>query len=693
MMKKLLSLLLVATIITSTLCVSYFAFDNVDNLSNITTSEPTDKEIEKSTISTSDEATPDEATPDEITTEPSSPTTESSTIESSTEPSSPTTESSTIESSTEPSSPTTESSTIESSTEPSSSTTESSTIESSTEPSSSTTESSTIESSTEPTTTKPTDIKVSSIKLNTKNHTMYSNQYVQLKATVLPNNAYNKSVTWKSSNSKIATVDKKGKVKALKVGNAIITATSTDGSNVSAQCKIKVVQRVTKIKLNKSIINLSKKGKTAKLKATVLPNNAYNKSVTWKANNTKVVTVDKKGKIKATTNKGATYVNAIAKDGSKKKAKLLVVVGPKVKKITLNKTSVTLNRGAKNRTFQLKKAIKNKNATYKGVSWYSSNKNVATVNSNGKVTIKHRGKVVITVKAKDGSNKSAKCKFTIKQLVTKLSYNNKKQVKEVYKNKKMKFAVTVAPSNANNKGLTYSSSNKKVATVNSKGVIKGIKAGTVTITAKAKDGSRKAVKLTVKVKNPPISVNTKLTIKQLKSKSIVKRHCDMLNNYFKSCGATIEPRLKGQHQWYVEDTSNYCVDNFTSLNDWYIETLSYWIQEMSTDTLKNDGEWNGYTDMNKWEKEVLDSFIYWDKNGYPKYRKNLILDSKYNGFDWVVNTETPKDSKFLVYVDFEKFKINGKDYKDNKGNQEYVIKFYYNWQSIEDYNNHKDPRD
>ena len=572
-------------------------------------------------------------------------------------------------------------------------TTESSTIESSTEPSSSTTESSTIESSTEPTTTETTEVKVSSIKLNATSKTLYNGKSTTLKATVFPINATNKSLTWKSSNTKVATIDKNGKVKALKVGNATITATSTDGSNVSAQCKIKVVQRVTKIKLNKSIINLSKKGKTAKLKATVLPNNAYNKSVTWKSNNTKVVTVDKNGKIKATTNKGTTYVNAIAKDGRKIRTRILVVVGKKVKKITLNKTSVTLNRGAKNRTFQLKKAIKNKNATYKGVSWYSSNKNVATVNSNGKVTIKHRGKVVITVKAKDGSNKSAKCKFTVKQLVTKLSYNNKKQVKEVYKNKTIKFAVTVVPSNANNKGLTYSSSNKKVATVNSKGVIKGIKAGTVTITAKAKDGSRKAVKLTVKVKNPPISDNTKLTIKQLKSKSIVKRHCDMLNNYFKSCGATIEPRLKGQHQWYVEDTSNYCVDNFTSLNDWYIETLSYWIQEMSTDTLKNDGEWNGYTDMNKWEKEVLDSFIYWDKNGYPQYRKNLILDSKYNGFDWLINTYTKKTNKFLVYVDFEKFKIKGKDYKDNKGNQEYVIKFYYNWQSIEDYNNHKDPRD
>ena len=655
-MKKLLSLLLVATIITSTLCVSYFAFDNVDNLSNITTSEPTDKEIETSTISTSDEATPDE-----ITTEPSSPTTESSTIESSTEPSS----------------PTTESSTIESSTEPSSSTTESSTIESSTEPSSSTTESSTIESSTEPTTTKPTDIKVSSIKLNTKNHTMYSNQYVQLKATVLPNNAYNKSVTWKSSNSKIATVDKNGKVKALKVGNATITATSTDGSNVSAQCKIKVVQRVTKIKLNKSIINLSKKGKTAKLKATVLPNNAYNKSVTWKSNNTKVVTVDRNGKIKATTNKGTTYVNAIAKDGRKIRTRILVVVGKKVKKITLNKSSVTLNKGAKNRTFQLKKAIKNKNATYKGVSWYSSNKNVATVNSNGKVTIKHRGKVVITVKAKDGSNKSAKCKFTVKQLVTKLSYNNKKQVKEVYKNKTIKFAVTVVPSNANNKGLTYSSSNKKVATVNSKGVVKGIKAGTVTITAKAKDGSRKAVKLTVKVKNPPISDNTKLTSKQLKSESTLKRICKKFNDYFKSCGAVVEPKLKGTHQWYVENTSTY-LDKEVSINDFYIQTLCLWIQEMSSDTLGNDGEWNGIKDMDELDK-LLNSFIYRDKNGYPKYRKNLILNKKYNGLDWFVNYYSNRcgSDQLFIYIDYEK--MNGQ--KDIQGNQEYLIKFYYDWQS------------
>lgn len=635
-MKKLLSLLLVATIITSTLCVSYFAFDNVDNLSNITTSEPTEKEIEPSTTSTSDEAT----------TEPSS-TDENTTI---------------------------------TSTEPSSS------ISTPDEP---TTESSTIESSTEPTTTEPTDIKVSSIKLNTKNHTMYSNQYVQLKATVLPNNAYNKSVTWKSSNSKIATVDKNGKVKAIKVGNAIITATSTDGSNVSAQCKIKVVQRVTKIKLNKSIINLSKKGKTAKLKATVSPNNAYNKSVTWKANNTKVVTVDKKGKIKATTNKGATYVNAIAKDGSKKKAKVLVVVGPKVQKITLNKTSVTLNRGAKNRTFQLKKAIKNKNATYKGVSWYSSNKNVATVNSNGKVTIKHRGKVVITVKAKDGSKKSAKCKVTVRQLVTKLSYNKKTQKAEVYKNKTIKFAVTVAPSNANNKGLTYSSSNKKVATVNSKGVIKGIKAGTVTITAKAKDGSRKAVKLTVKVKNPPVTMHTKMTREQFVSnKKYVDMYCKALNDYFESCGAYIDYNMKyvDEGQWCVISSDMF--DDGDSIYDFMVGTVGLWTWRIAYDRLSSDKDpdlvetcqsWKNFRSLNKEAEDFLDEVNRVSSPNLKTYNPKKMLDMNWNGWKWycdlIKSWGTGEDYMLHIYVKAEPIKAY--DSSIQKVTTVYRIKMYW----------------
>ena len=584
-MKKLISLLITISIIASSLCISYFAIETTENKNSI--------------VSTADNSTPDEPIT-EVTSSPTEISTESST-------------------------------------------------EQTTVSTTNTTLSSTVESSTEPTTTEPTEVKVSSIKLNDTSKTLYNGKSTTLKATVFPINATNKRLTWKSSNTKVATVDKNGKVKALKVGNAIITATSTDGSNVSAQCKIKVVQRVTKIKLNKSIINLSKKGKTAKLKATVLPNNAYNKSVTWKSNNTKVVTVDKNGKIKATTNKGTTYVNAIAKDGSKIRTRILVVVGKKVKKITLNKSSVTLNRGAKNRTFQLKKAIKNKNATYKGVSWYSSNKNVATVNSNGKVTIKHRGKVVITVKAKDGSNKSAKCKVTVRQLVTKLSYNKAIPKAEVYKNKTIKFAVTVVPSNANNKGLTYSSSNKKVATVNSKGVIKGIKAGTVTITAKAKDSSKKIVKIKVKVKKPPITINTKLSNDEFKAnKKYVGMYVDELNKYFESCGAVINPNLKGSSQYCVGGTSTF--RNNTSIKDFMVGTIGLWTNRRATDYFRTSGKWGNITtkkELDEFENvvEKISCVI------FDEYNPKKMLDPKWNGWkQWCSYTESDDIKNIYVYA-------------------------------------------
>ena len=99
---------------------------------------------------------------------------------------------------------------------------------------------------------------------------------------------------------------------------------------------------------------------------------------------------------------------------------------------------------------------------------------------------------------------------------------------------------------------------------------------------------------------------------------------------------------------------------------------------MSSDTLGNDGEWNGIKDMDELDK-LLNSFIYRDKNGYPKYRKNLILNKKYNGLDWFVNYYSNRcgRDKLFIYIDYEK--MNGQ--KDIQGNQEYLIKFYYDWQS------------
>ena len=563
-MKKLLSLLIIATIITSSLCVSYFAIDDNSTQNN---------------------------------------TTESTTV------------------------PVTETSSTVVTTEP------------------------VTESSTDTSSTEPTDIKVNSIKLNTDDYVMYSKQYVQLKATVSPDNATNNNVTWSSSNRNIATVDSKGKVKALKVGNAIITATSVDGSNISAQCKIKVAQRVTKIKLNKGIINLSKKGKTCTVKATVYPNNAYNKYVNWTANNKKVATVDKNGKIKATTNKGTTYVNAIAKDGSKIRTRVLVVVGEKVKKITLNKTSVTLNRGAKNRTFQLKKAIKNKNATYKGVSWYSSNKNIATVNSTGKVTLKRRGKVVITVKARDGSNTSARCTITVKQLVTKITLNKKNKYSVDY-GKFVILKATVEPSDASIKTLKWESSNKKVLTVDKNGKVTAKGFGSAVITVSAIDGSGVKINHNVSVN---MTMDTVLTYDNFQgNKKYVTDFCNVLNDYFKSCGAIINPKLKGRNQYLVTTSDSFLYGD--TLKGFLAGTVNIWTCQRAKDAVEQEG-WKNFKGEGMRDNPKFIDFLdecerIAGNYEWSTYNPDKMLDPEWNGWkSWIEKVnKTNCGLKVNVYV-------------------------------------------
>lgn len=124
--------------------------------------------------------------------------------------------------------------------------------------------------------------KVKKIKLNKTSVTMYTTQTYKLKATVSPSNASNKKVTWKSSDSKIAKVDSKGNVTALKKGKVTITCTAKDGSKKKATCKITVNKKVDvkSVKLNASAVKLVN-GNSTTLKATVSPSNASIKAVSW----------------------------------------------------------------------------------------------------------------------------------------------------------------------------------------------------------------------------------------------------------------------------------------------------------------------------------------------------------------------------------------------------------------------------
>ena len=118
--------------------------------------------------------------------------------------------------------------------------------------------------------------------------------------------------------------------------------------------------------------------------------------------------------------------------------------------------------------------------------------------STGVVKGIKRGAATITATAKDGSEIKAICKVTVKQPVTGLKINI--TALTVTRGKTATLKVTVSPSNANNKTLRWTTSNKAVATVTSRGVVKGIKKGTATITATATDGSNRKVTCKVTVK-------------------------------------------------------------------------------------------------------------------------------------------------------------------------------------------------
>ena len=167
--------------------------------------------------------------------------------------------------------------------------------------------------------TIPTQTVPTSVSLNKTSATLTSiGATVQLSATVNPSNATDKSVTWKSSNTNVATVSSSGLVTAKGNGTATITVTTASGGK-TATCNVTVNANVpvTSVSLNKTAATLTSKGATVQLTATVSPNNATDKSVTWKSSNTSVATVSSSGLVTA-VGSGTATITVTTNSGSKK---------------------------------------------------------------------------------------------------------------------------------------------------------------------------------------------------------------------------------------------------------------------------------------------------------------------------------------------------------------------------------------
>ena len=320
--------------------------------------------------------------------------------------------------------------------------------------------------------------KVTGVSLDKSDVTLYEGENLSLIATIAPDNATNKNVVWKSSNTSVATVVD-GEVTALKAGVATITVTTEDGGK-TATCNVTVKAKVASVSLNKSEASLYE-GETVSLIATITPSNATNKNVIWSSSDTSVATV-LNGKVTA-LKAGTTSITVTAEDGGKT-ATCNVTVKAKVVGVSLNRTAVTLYEGE---SFTLIATITPENATNKNVIWSSSNTSVATV-ANGEITALEVGSATITVTTEDGG-KTAKCYISVKAKVERVSLDRASIT--LTEGDTYSLTATITPSNATNKNVIWSSNNTSVATVVD-GKVTALKAGTATITVTTEDGGKTA---------------------------------------------------------------------------------------------------------------------------------------------------------------------------------------------------------
>ena len=293
---------------------------------------------------------------------------------------------------------------------------------------------------------------------------------------------YIKILTYASSSGKYAAID-----------NISVTHSAGPAGPVA----------VTGVTLDKTSLSIEA-GQTAQLTATVQPGNADNQAVTWSSSDNNVVSVDATGKITANA-KGSATITVTTADGGKTATCTVTVTEPAapvaVTGVTLNKNNTSIYTG---RTETLTATIQPADATNKAVTWTSDNTGVATVN-NGVVTGVSIGSATITAKTADGGF-TATCTVTVEEApivhptgvsISKTSINLQIGGSET-------LTATVTPADANNKNVTWSTSDATVAAVDKNGKVTGIKAGNATITATTEDGGKTATCSVTVTAGPPV---------------------------------------------------------------------------------------------------------------------------------------------------------------------------------------------
>lgn len=323
---------------------------------------------------------------------------------------------------------------------------------------------------------KSLNVGVGSVSLDKTSLTMEKGTRQTLVPIIQPADATNQSVVWTSSNKNVATVNANGRVTAIAPGTATITVTTVNNGE-QATCLVTVKEAavipVKSVGLNKTSITMEK-GKIDTLVPTIMPLNATNKNVIWTSSDSRIAMVDAKGVVTA-VDPGTATITATTVDGNKTATATITVTKPyvNVTDIRLNKSAVLLNLGKEDeKTYELVATVLPYDASNPAVIWTSDDTNVATVDSNGKVTAVGVGTTYVNVKSVD-SGETKNCIVKVEKDVPMTDFKVlDKDGKEITGNIELKEGLTtkayigdVTPADSTNKEVKWTSSNENIAIV------------------------------------------------------------------------------------------------------------------------------------------------------------------------------------------------------------------------------------
>ena len=257
------------------------------------------------------------------------------------------------------------------------------------------------------------NIPITNLALDKTSLSMQLNENRTLSATFLPANATNKALTWCSDNTNVVTVNN-GTLSSVATGNAVVTAYTNDGSNLSASCTVKVTTDILVrcITVSDETLSLAV-GKSKYITAEVCPTNAKNKNVVWTSSNPSVATVNPNSGLINAISAGSVLITATAADGSgvSGSCQLTVIPYVPVERISIDSTK-DVDEGD---TFIMSATVFPLNATDNEIVWSSNNTEVAQINSStGALCALNAGIAHITAKSKSNPSITATCELWVR---------------------------------------------------------------------------------------------------------------------------------------------------------------------------------------------------------------------------------------------------------------------------------------